>query len=233
MTNVPTLAERQGDFSQSLFPALVDPFSRQPFPGGRIPAFAINPIGAAVAALYPLPNRSTPYANYVASPTSTDDVDQFDGRIDHAFPGASRLTARYSFSDRRLYEPYAGAGFSTVPGFGNDVARRGQNLSLAYNRPVGSSLVNDVRFGYNRVAIGVLQENPQIDNRSVGLKALAIDPRDAGLSLISVAGHSPLGQELNNPQASTSNTYQVRDTATWPRHCPLLVDFLRIAARWP
>ena len=194
----------------------------QPFPGGRIPSFAINPIGAAIAGLYPLPNRSTPFANYVASPASTDDVDQFDGRLDHAFPGASRLTGRYSFSDRRLFEPYAGAGFSTVPGFGNDVERRGQNLSLAYNRPVGHALVNDVRFGYNRVAIGVFVENPQIGNRSVGLEPLATNPRDAGLSLISIGGYSPLGQEYNNPQASTSNAYQLRDTATWARGAHLI-----------
>jgi hypothetical protein len=222
VTNVPTLAERQGDFSQSLFARPVDPFSRQPFPGNRIPSFALSPIGSAIAALYPLPNRSTPFANYVASPTGTDNVDQFDVRVDHSFPGASRWTARYSFTDRRLLEPFAGAGFSSVPGFGNHVDRRGQNLSVAYSRPVGSALVNDVRFGYNRVAIGVLPENPQIDNASVGLKALATNPRDAGLSLVSVAGYSALGQEYNNPQASASDTFQVRDTATWARGAHLI-----------
>ena len=77
--------------------------------------------------------------------------------------------------------------------------------------------MNDVRFGYNRVAIGVFPENPQIDNASVGMPALATNPRDAGLSLISVAGFSPLGHEYNNPQASTSDTFQVSDTATWAR----------------
>ena len=64
------------------------PVSR--FLAARIPSFALSPIGSAIAALYPLPNRSTPFANYVSSPTSTDDVDQFDGRLDHAFSGASR-----------------------------------------------------------------------------------------------------------------------------------------------
>src|SRR4051812_9740797 len=63
VTNVPTPAERQGDFSQSLFAAPVNPFTGQPFPGGRIPSFALSPIGSAIAALYPLPNRSTPFAN--------------------------------------------------------------------------------------------------------------------------------------------------------------------------
>jgi hypothetical protein len=217
VTNVPTLAERQGDFSQSLFAKPRDPFSGQAFPGNRIPSFFLNPIGAAVASLYPLPNRNTPFANYVASPNQTDDVDQFDLRMDHAFAGASRLTARYSFTDKRLIEPFAGAGFSSLPGFGNQVDRRGQNLSVAYSRPVGSAFVNDVRFGYNRVAIGVFPESPQINNAAVGLESLATDPRDQGLSFITVAGYSALGQEYNNPQASTSDTFQVRDTATWSR----------------
>ena len=228
VANVPTVAERQGDFSASLFSQPVDPFSRQPFPGNRIPAFAISPIGSAIAALYPLPNRTTPFANHVASPTGSDDVNQFDVRVDHTFAGAARWTARYSFSDRRLFEPFAGAGFSTVPGFGNDVDRRGQNLSLAYSKPVGRALLNDLRFGFNRVAISVFPESSPIDNASVGLMALATNPRDAGLSLISVSGYSPLGHEYNNPQASTSDTFQLRDTATWVRGAHLI----RFGGEW-
>ena len=69
--------------------------------------------------------------------------------------------------------------------------------------------------GFVYASIGVFPENPQIDNSSVGLESLATNPRDAGLSLISIFGYSPLGQEYNNPQASTSNTYQLGDTATW------------------
>ena len=222
ITNVPTMGERQGDFSQSLFPAPVNPFSGEPFPGGAIPSFALSPTGTALAALYPLPNRNTPFANYVSSPSQQDDVDQFDARLDHALAGAARWTLRYSFGDRRLLEPFAGAAFSSIPGFGNFVNRRGQNLMAAYNRPLGSTLVNDLRFGYNRVAIEVLPQNPQIDNASVGMKSLATDPRDAGLSLTSVTGFSSLGQEYNNPQASTSNSFQISDTATWTRGSHLI-----------
>jgi outer membrane receptor protein involved in Fe transport len=80
---------------------------------------------------------------------------------------------------------------------------------------MGSALVNDVRFGYNRVAIGVFPENPHINNAAVGLKPLATNPRDDGLSFTTVAGYSALGQEYNNPQASASDTFQLRDTATW------------------
>ena len=90
VTNVPTAAERNGDFSQSLFARPINPFTQQPFDNGQIPPFLINPIGRAIAALYPLPNRSTPFANFVSSPTGTDDVDQFDVRMDHGLGRGSR-----------------------------------------------------------------------------------------------------------------------------------------------
>jgi hypothetical protein len=213
VTNVPTAQERAGNFSQSVFPRPVDPFSGQPLPGGQLPPFFINPVGSAIANLYPLPNRTTPFANYVSSPVQRDDIHQFDGRIDHKLTDAMRLTARSSLSDRGLIEPFAGTGFATIPGFGNAVARRGHNLAVSATQ-ASSRYVNDLRFGYNRVHIGVLPEDPTVTNASLGLPTLSTNPRDAGLSLISIAGYSPIGHEYNNPQESTSDTFQVTDTAT-------------------
>src|SRR6266404_2004775 len=43
VTNVPTLAERNGDFSQSLFGAPINPFTQQPFPQNKIPDLFISP----------------------------------------------------------------------------------------------------------------------------------------------------------------------------------------------
>jgi hypothetical protein len=219
VTNVPTAQERAGDFSQSVFPRPLDPLSGRPLPFGRVPPFFINPIGAAIAALYPLPNRSTPAANFVSSPVSRDDVHQFDAKVEHNLTSSMRATARYSFSDRSLLEPFAGPGFAAVPGFGNDVARRGQNLAATLTTASGR-YVNELRFGYNRVSIGVFPEDTTVTNASVGLPALSSNPRDAGLSLISIAGYSPLGHEYNNPQESTSDTFQLTDTATsaWGSH---------------
>ena len=54
-------------------------------------------------------------------------------------------------------------------------------------------------------------------NRDVGLPEPWTNPRDAGLSLITVSGYSPLGHEYNNPQSSTTNTIHVADTLTWTR----------------
>jgi hypothetical protein len=227
VTNVPTAAERSGDFSQSRFPRPVFPSTGQPLPGDRIPSAFIDPIGGAIAGLYPLPNRDAPFANFVSSPTLRDDVHQFDGKIEHNLGGATRLAARYSFADRGLIEPFAGPTFSSLPGFGNDVARRGQNLSIALTRAT-TAYVNDLRFGYNRVAIGVFPDDPSITNESVGLPALSANPRDAGLSLISIAGYSPIGHEYNNPQESASDTFQIADTVTVSRGAHLL----RMGGEW-
>jgi hypothetical protein len=213
VTNVPTAQERAGHFSQSAFPRPIDPVSGQPLPGGLLPPFFIHPTGAAIANLYPLPNRSTPFANYVSSPVQSDDIHQFDGKVEHTLKDTIRLAARYSVSDRGLIEPFAGTGFARIPGFGNDVARRGQNLALSSTQ-ASSRYVNDVRFGYNRVHIGVFPEDTTVTNASVGLPTLSTKSRDAGLSLISIAGYSPIGHEYNNPQESTSDTFQISDTLT-------------------
>ena len=222
VTNVPTRAEREGNFSQSLLPAPRIPGTDVLFPGGMVPLGIQDPRGRAIAALFPDPNRSTPLANFVSSPTLEDDIHQFDARIDQALPRGARFTLRYSLSDRSLLEPFAGAGFPTLPGYGNDVTRRGQNLLAAYTYTPSATLVHDIRFGYNRVHIDVVPANTAITNASVGLPSLSSDPRDAGLSLISISGFSPLGHEYNNPQASTSNTFQLADTATWTRGAHLL-----------
>ena len=142
-----------------------------------------------------------------------DGQHQFDAKAEHNLTGSVRLTARYSLSDRGLIEPFAGTGFATIPGFGNDVARRGQNLVLSSTQ-AAARYVNDIRVGYNRVHIGVFPEDTSVTNASIGMPALATNPRDIGLSLISISGYSPVGHGYNNPQESTSDTIQVNDTIT-------------------
>ena len=218
VTNVPTLAERNGDFSQSFFQPPINPFTQQPFDGNKIPDFFINPIGRAIAALYPAPNRSEPFANFVSSPTLRGDNDNFDIRVDHALSKRSDLVARYSFSDRELFEPFTGPSFPAVPGFGDNVPRRGQNFMISETHFFSATLVNEARFAFSRVASEVIQEGAGTSiNKQVGLPELSQNPRDFGLSFITISGFSPLGHEFNNPQQSTTSMYQVLDGVTYVR----------------
>ena len=218
VTNVPTLAERRGDFSASLFRAPINPFTQQPFPGNRIPDVFINPVGLAIAALYPAPNRDVAFQNFVSSPTLRDRDDHFDARLDHSISNSSELTFRYSFADRKLFEPFSGQSFAAVPGFGNEIPRRAQNFMVSETHILSPAFVNEARVAFNRVASAVLQENAGTSiNKQVGLPELSNNPRDFGLSFITISGFSRLGHEFNNPQQSATNTFQLLDNASYAR----------------
>lgn len=221
ITNVPTPQERIGDFSQSLFGIPTNPFTGMPFPGGIIPDFLQNPVGRAIAALYPLPNRTEPFQNFVSSPTQRDNTNSFDIRLDHRFNSNSNLIARYSFGDRDLFEPFTGPTFSLIPGFGDTVHRRSQNLMLGEVHVFSPAFVNEARVAFSRVAAGVTQEASRT-NLDVGLPVVSSNPRDLGLSFITATGFSPLGDEGNNPQNSVTNVYQFLDTASYVRGNHLL-----------
>ncbi|MFZ0061125.1 MAG: TonB-dependent receptor [Pyrinomonadaceae bacterium] len=214
ITNVPTLAERQGDFSQTLFAPPINPFTGMPFSGGVIDPLFIHPIGRDIAALYPLPNRNEPFRNFVSSPTQRDDNDSFDVRLDHRVTQRADLTFRYSFGDRNLFEPFTGPTLSLVPGFGDTVKRRSQNAMTALTLVLTPNLVNETRAAFSRVAASVTQEASHL-NSDLGLPTISPNPRDAGLSFISVTGLSPLGDEGNNPQNSVTNVYQLINTSSY------------------
>lgn len=222
ITNVPTLRERVGDFSQSLS-VPIDPFTGQPFPGNVIPESRQSAIGRAIAALYPAPNRAVPFQNFVSSPTERDRNDSFDVRLDHSIGQRSDLIFRYSFNDRDLFQPFTGPTFSLVPGYGARVPRRSQNAMFGETHVFSPTFVNEARVAFNRVALGVFQESTGTSiNRQVGLPELSANPRDFGLSFITIAGFSPLGDEGNNPQHSVTNTYQLLDTASYVRGSHLM-----------
>ena len=192
------------------------PSRGQPFPGGRIPPFFIRARSARRSpALYPLPNRSTPFANYVSSPTLRDDVDQFDARRrSRRLGGGSRLTgavqlqrsaAARAVCRRRLLDD------SRLRQRRRRGAARIWRSTLHAQPVVRARQRRAVRL-QPRVASACSPRTRRSTNASVGLPALATNPRDAGLSLISIAGFSPLGHEYNNPQESTSDTFQLSDT---------------------
>ena len=222
---VPSMAERSGDFSALCLPA---PGPGCPFVaalGGSLPfippAFQ-HPVGAAIANLFPQPNRTPSAAspiNFVSSPTQRDEEHHFDVRADHRFSGNSEFTARYSFSDADFFEPFPGSsGNAVVPGYGNFVPRRAQNLMLGETHTFSPTFLNEFRFGFGRVASRVNQEGQGTSiNSQVGLPNISTNPRDFGLSLITLNGYSPIGNERVNPQRSVNTTLQFLDQATWVR----------------
>ena len=145
--HVPTAAERAGDFSaltdSSGRPILIyDPLTtdpvtgaRQPFPGNRIPANRINPVGANIVKYLPLPNTGNTSVdngspNYVAESTPKNLGQQVSGKVDHHFNDSVALSGVYLY---QYTEEPAISFFPDAP-----FAQGGQN-----NRPVHVAVVNN------------------------------------------------------------------------------------------
>ncbi|MDX1980242.1 MAG: carboxypeptidase-like regulatory domain-containing protein, partial [Bryobacteraceae bacterium] len=112
---VPTAAQRQGDFSSLLSAGAIyqiyDPatiqsaaggrFSRQPVPGNIIPASRLNPVGRAIADLYPQPTSAgtadgrNNYFN--GNNQSFEDYYVHVARMDHAFSERYRVFGRVHY----------------------------------------------------------------------------------------------------------------------------------------
>ncbi len=101
--NVPATAELTGDFSANRT-VIRDPSTaaRNPFPGNTIPRSRFDPIGAQLAALYPLPNvpgRASGNSNFNANvPTSTP-YDVHVARVDQNFSERDRMFVRFAASN--------------------------------------------------------------------------------------------------------------------------------------
>ena len=215
-TNVPTMAERAGDFSGPGSRPPLNFLTRQPFPNASLPF--MNPIGQAVAGLYPEPNREVAGQNYVAAPVGDDRTAKFDVRADQRLGVRGQLSGRYSFSDSSRLEPYAAQQFSSLPGYGNNLDQRGQNVMVAETHTLASRWINEARFGFNRIGNRTIHQNSGTSlNSEVGLPDFATRDIDLGLSFIQVTGISSLGGEYNNPQVSTVTTWQVSDTLSYSR----------------
>ena len=215
-TNVPTMAERAGDFSGPGSRPPLNFLTRQPFSNASLPF--MNPIGQAVAGLYPEPNREVAGQNYVAAPVGDDRTAKFDVRVDQRLGDRGQLSGRYSFSDSSRLEPYAAQQFSSLPGYGNNLDQRGQNVMVAETHTLASRWINEARFGFNRIGNRTIHQNSGTSlNSEVGLPDFATRDLDLGLSFIQVTGLSSLGGEYNNPQVSTVTTWQVSDTLSYSR----------------
>ncbi len=210
ISSVPTDAVRQGDLSASTTP-VVDPFTRQPFAGNRIPATRINPLSSKVFAMFPAANLPGPSANLISQPVGSDEQNQFNARVDHYVTPKDVLTFRYSFGKKALLEPYVKDN-SDVPGYGDNVNDRGHNAMAQYQRVISPRAVNTLLLGFSRLQRGVLPQNAATDvNQLWGVNYMPRNPIDFGFPSITVAGYSKVGDVTQLPIDRAANTYQIND----------------------
>jgi len=104
---VPTEKMRAGEFSE-FTTQIFDPLTatgsggtRTAFTNNIIPKDRINPVAAAYAAYYPLPNRGGTVGNYFTNQLRPYDYNSGLGRVDHNFNNSNRLFVSTYWNKRR------------------------------------------------------------------------------------------------------------------------------------
>lgn len=211
ISSVPIDAVRQGDLS-STGTTVVDPFTRQPFAGNRIPASRIHPLSSKVFDLFPKANLPGATANLFSQPVGRDKQNQFHARVDHHASAKDILTFRYSLGRKTIFEPFVKEN-AEVPGFGNQVRDIGHNAMAQYQRVFGARTVHTLLAGFNRLERSVLPENVSRDvNQLWGVNWLPRKAIDFGFPAVTVAGYSKTGDATQLPLDRAANTYQIQDS---------------------
>ncbi|MGC1485862.1 MAG: carboxypeptidase regulatory-like domain-containing protein [Candidatus Acidiferrum sp.] len=139
-------------------PTTVNPDGSQ-VPGvscAKIPAALINPLGAALVNLYPLPNANNTAQgfNFVSEPVRSLYETKFDIRVDHNLTANDTIFGRFSYDDAVSYVPggFAG-GFAEASAFGSNqgIINHARNVAIGETHVFSPTTVNQASFGYNRI----------------------------------------------------------------------------------
>ena len=122
-TSVPTQAQRNGDFSQTFnaqgqLITIYDPstgrnvngtWTRDPFPGNKVPLSKMDPVGRAILNLYPLPtsNQSATVNwqnNYFAPSVTNYYYNSLVARVDHNFSEKEKVYVRYAWNKANIHQ---------------------------------------------------------------------------------------------------------------------------------
>src|SRR5215467_7734936 len=134
-STVPSVAERNGDFSQICVTGfddggfcqdrdqdgnpinqLFNVFLNKPYPFNQLPLTPpdTSPLSLGLLDLFPLPNNGPNV--FTSTEVVTESNDQFGVRVDHQLNAANTLNFRYAFSNSSQFNPIPTSGAS-VPGF--------------------------------------------------------------------------------------------------------------------
>ena len=219
---VPTAKMRVGDFSELLQPGNLRTYrlagggtviapqgtifapNGTPIPGndlrncpscGPFSNFARNYVNA-----FPLPNLPGPGRNFVTNRKEHANVDSYDIRIDHHITDKNTIFGRYSKSDtarsRDNFFPLGSspngndlpAGPSAGDEFGNS-----KGFTLGDTHVFSPTVVNDARFGYTRVQIGIFNTgvngtggfSPTV-SANLGAPNINLGPNSSGIVLVGI-----------------------------------------------
>ena len=208
---VPTAAERTGDFSGLTDPStgqpapLIDEFTGQPFPGNKIPATMLSPVGLAAGNLYPLGNVSP--GLYEGTQIESDNYNQGGFRFDHYFANNDQIFMRYAAAGQNLLDPLPING-SNVPGFPVTDAITTNSFTVSHVHAISPDTVQTVRLAFFRNAFIYEDAQNHTPGSSLGFGYQPTLGTNAGVPFLIVSGYADVGNPITGPQNTYQNDYQ-------------------------
>jgi hypothetical protein len=225
-STVPSLAQRQGDFSELCTEGfsggfcnnpnhqLFNIFTSQPYPNNQFPAASIHPLSQNLLSLFPLPNSGTNF--FVSTQTLREDSDQFGVRLDHYLSKNDTLNFRYMFLDGSRVDPLSTAGAS-VPGFPVGEDQRAQNLVVQETRIFTPAVVGVFRFSFLR---NKFLFNEHLNHATPGSLGFQYQPSldvAVGPPFIQVNGYTTVGDPITGPRNTFENSFDYSGSLSWVR----------------
>jgi hypothetical protein len=218
LSTVAPVAWRTGDFSA--FNPVLDPASKQPFAGNRVPAMLFDPAAIKLIALMPVPTVPGTVSftgvanNYLINPVEPSRTDQGDIRVDHRIGANDSIFGRLSISNQELSPPsqipppLASAQFSSGDWINNT---RGAVISETHI--FSPRIINEFRIGYTRLRSERLQFNA-FENLSaqLGIPGIPFSPGNGGLPRFDVSGVTSFGSATFQPTREFENVVHLIDT---------------------
>jgi len=209
---VPTLAQRNGVFTQAIFDPLTSPRTR--FANNTIPASRVDPIAAQVLQHYPVPNV-TGANNFVRTATEPDNQDQADFRLDRYIGDKHRLFGRYTFlrDDDTPVAPLPDGSGSLTSGVIGRAITRGDAFVGDYNWVRSATSLNQFRFGYSRRDL----DQRSLQDGGITVPGLPSNSFASVLPIFTVAGFQQVGPTTAANSRFTTSITEFLDTYTHVR----------------
>lgn len=238
-TTVPSIAERNGDFSL-LNPApasctdpgaVCDPTTGSPFPGNKIPVSRFDPAANLVRDLWPVaPGGGNDFSSQPILPSNAN---QFSTKVDYQRGATDTFSARYFFAqgDSTVAFQPSFLGPIDVPGFEVLDSFRSQNAVLSHTHVFAANVLNEFRFSYNRAHL-IAGEN-SIHKRLPSDFGFKFEPNEARFFPdIAVSGFSTIGTSDFDNVNRFNNVYDAQDNVaiTHGRH-QIKTGFQYVATR--
>ena len=219
---VPSLLQRQGNFSESCPEGFVGGFCKDPAhqlinEGAGVPvpdnqlAF-LDPIAQNILKFYPLPNRGL--NTFIATQSLSVNNDQFGIRLDHYLTPSDNLNFRYLYSGGPTTDPLSPSG-ANVPGFPVGEDDRAQNFVVQETHVFSPAIVGVARFSYLRNKFLFDQHINHTLPSDLGFQYQPTLDAAAGPPFVQVAGYASVGDPITGPRDTYQNTFDLNGSLSW------------------